>query len=113
MGDAFPSSGGEQNSKSRQCLHGCSTGVWPAVDSSYITVTLIKYMVIPTEGILISWVRSKLFSLLLQMKTSTRFCRESMSLADGLAQWSPPGPLQPHPLLLLLIKLLPRVECWG
>lgn len=57
----------------------CSPGTCALVDSSYITVNLIKYMGIPIEGILISWVRNKLYSLLLQMKTSPLFCRESMS----------------------------------
>ena len=61
----------------------CSTGVCASVDSSYITVSLIKYVVIPTEGILISWVRNKLFSLLLQMKTSTLSRRESISGVTG------------------------------
>ena len=61
----------------------CSTGVCASVDSSYITVNLIKYIVIPTEGILISWVRNKSFSLLLQMKTSTLSCRESISGVTG------------------------------
>lgn len=51
----------------------CTSGICALVDSSYITVNLIKYMVIPIEGILISWVRNKLFSLLLQMKTSLLF----------------------------------------
>lgn len=59
----------------------CTSGICALVDSSYITVNLIKYIVIPIEGILISWVRNKLFSLLLQMKTSLLFCREGMSLA--------------------------------
>lgn len=53
----------------------CASGICALVNSSYITVNLIKYIVIPIEGILISWVRNKLFSLLLQMKTSLLFCR--------------------------------------
>lgn len=65
------------------------------VDSSYITVNSIKYIEIPNEGILMSWVRNKLFSLLLQMKTSPLFCRETCPWLTGLPWWSPPGPLQP------------------
>ena len=90
----------------------CSTGVCASVDSSYITVNLIKYIVIPTEGILISWVRNKSFSLLLQMKTSTLSCRESISGATG---WPPlwSQSLQSCPLLLLLTRQVPRVEFQG
>lgn len=90
----------------------CSTGVCASVDSSYITVNLIKYIVIPTEGILISWVRNKSFSLLLQMKTSTLSCRESIS---GVTGWPPlwSQSLQSCPLLLLLTRQVPRVEFQG
>lgn len=61
----------------------CSTEVCASVDSSYITVNLIKCIVIPTEGILISWVRNKSFFLLLQMKTSTLSLRKSISGVTG------------------------------
>ena len=90
----------------------CSPEICALVDSSYITVNLIKYIGIPVEGILISWVRNKLFSLL-QMKTSSLFCRGSMSVGDGLLSWSPHWSLQPHPLPLLHIRQVPRVESWG
>lgn len=87
-----------------------STGICALVESSYITVNLIKYIVIPTEGILISWVRNKSFSLLLQMKTSTLFCREGMSLADWLAPRSPHQPLQASPAANSF--LLGRFQGW-
>ena len=75
-------------------------------------MNLIKYIVIPIEGILISWVRNKLFSLLFQMKTSL-FCRESMSLADWLApvESSLASPAPPPPAAAY--RPVPRVEFWG
>ena len=86
----------------------CSAGICALVDSSYITVNLIKYIVIPIEGILISWVRNKSFSLLLQMKTSTLiFCRESVS---SLGLCGPSRPLQPHSSCSCLCG---RFRGWG
>lgn len=67
--------------KGGNCVTEYTMGICALVNSSYITVNLIKYTVIPIEGILISWVRNKLFSLLLQMKTSLLFCGEGVSLA--------------------------------
>ena len=115
VGEEFPACRGEQELRKEagSSPTECSTGICALVDSPYITVNLIKYIVIPIEGILISWDRNKSFSLFLQMKTSTLFCRESMSLADWLAPWSPHRLLQPHPLLLRLIRQVPRVEFWG
>lgn len=77
----------------------CTPGICALVDSSNIPVNLIKYIVSPIEGILISWVRNKLFSLLLQMKTSL-FCREAC-------------PWLLRPLLLLPIGQILRTQFSG
>lgn len=59
VGEEFPACRGEQElwKEADSSSTESSTGICALVDSPYITVNLIKYIVIPIDGILISWDR--------------------------------------------------------